>query len=237
MKEGILKFAVLLLLMAIVACAPKVIPVAVSGSYINEKRGSISIEKNGLTVTAEAGILYRTPYNLEDYFTPFRVTVRNESGQPIDIGYDDFILIDEQGNQHKAYSPEKITEIIKSDPDYVLQPSTVIITSPGFGNFTGAVPPYPYGSSGIPPYERPYYDPALGRWVYPPDYDLRDRRKFSGETLMQDIYLTSLPVGEIIDGAQVFGNVYFKADTRIMKSAKVRVTIAGTVFELPFLVK
>jgi len=220
-----------------ISCGPKIIPVAVKGAVINEKRGSISIDKEGITVTAEASILYRTPYNLEDYFTPFRVVIRNETGEDINIDYSNFILLDEKGNQYKAYPPEKITEIVKSDPDYVMQPPTVAVPLPDLRNYTSVLnpPPYPYGY--YYPYGTPYYDPALRRWEYPPRSYQEYRRELVGETLLQDIYLTSIPVGSIIDGAQISGDLFFRVDLRKINSAKVRVTINKATFVLPFLVK
>lgn len=218
-------------------CGPKIIPIAMSGAVIDEDKGSISLEKDGITVTAKASMLYRTPYDLEDYFTPFDVTVRNETGEEITIGYGDFLLLDEKGGQHRAYAPEKMTEIIKSDPEYVVRPYTVTVQLPDLKSYTdpNVPPPYPPGHDYYSSSE-PYFDASYGHWMYPA-FSNRDRRDVSGETRMQDIYLSALPVGTVINGAQVTGNVYFKADFREIKSAKVRVTVEGVIFELPFIVK
>lgn len=229
MRRSITNILLLLILVPLLACGPKVVPVAVKGAVINKKKGAISIEKENITVTAEATLLYRTPYNLENYFTPFGVVIRNETGGEITIDYDDFILLDEKGNQYRAYSPDDMTKIIKSDPAYVVEPPTIAVPLTAY---TSVPPTYPYGYQNYP-----YYDQNLRQWVYPPQLDARDRREFTGETLMQDIFLTSLPVGRIIHGAQISGNVYFRADMRDIKSAKVRVTVDGVVFELPFLVR
>ncbi|MBE9537316.1 MAG: hypothetical protein IMF07_09060 [Proteobacteria bacterium] len=212
-------------------CATKILPVAVPGGMINERRGSLTINKGGIAVTAEAEALYRTPYNLENYFTPFRVVIRNETGRQIRISLGDFVLLDEKGNQYNAYSPEKMAEIVKSDPDYVVQPQVALL--PVYPNHSSSVlfPPQGYN------YAMPYYDQVRGHWSAPYDYYSRDRRFFSGETLMQDIFLTALPVGRIINGAQVFGNVYFRTDMRDVSQAMVHVTVEGVEFELPFLVK
>jgi len=221
----------LLIFLTAYGCATKFIPVAVPGGMINERRGSLTINKGGIAVTAEAEALYRTPYNLENYFTPFRVVIRNETGRHIRISLDDFILLDEKGNQYNAYSPEKMAEIVKSDPDYVVQPPLALL--PLYGNHSTLASFPPQGHN----YGIPYYDQAFGRWVSPYDYYSRDSRFFSGETLMQDIFLTALPVGRIINGAQVFGNVYFRTDMLDVSQARVHVTIEGIEFELPFLVK
>ncbi len=222
-----------LAIVPLLACGPKVVPIAVKGAVINEKRGAISIEKGGVTVTAEATLLSRTPYNLEKYFTPFSVVVRNETGREITIDYDDFILLDEKGNQYRAYSPDKMAEIVKSDPEYVLRPPVVAVP---LTTYTSVESPYPYGYTNYP-YGTPYYDPNLRQWVYPPQLSTRERREFAGEMLLQDIFLTSLPVGKVVDGAQVSGNVYFRVNLKKVKSAKVRVNVGGVLFELPFLVR
>ena len=54
---------------------------------------------------------------------------------------------------------------------------------------------------------------------------------------MQDIFLDSLPVGNVIDGAQVSGNLYFKLDYRDIKSVRLRADINGTIIELPFVMQ
>ncbi len=220
-----------LILLTAYGCATKIIPVAVPGGLINERRGSLTISKGGIAVTAEAEALYRTPYNLENYFTPFRVVIRNETGRQIRISYDDFILLDEKGNQYNVYSPEKMAEIVKSDPDYAVRPPITVL--PVYANQSTLSP---FSTNGIYT-AMPYYDQARGHWSYPYDFYRRDSRFMSGETLMQDIFLTALPVGRIIDGAQVFGNVYFRTDMRDVSQARVHVTIEGIEFELPFLVK
>lgn len=224
-------------LFLISGCGPKIIPVAMSGAVIDEKRGSISLEKDGITVTARASMLYRTPYDLESYFTPFHVTVRNETGREIRIGYGDFLLLDEKGGQHRAYAPEKMAEIIKSDPEYVVHPYTVTVQLPYLKRYTdpNLPPPYPSGYNYYPNGQL-YFDDYYGHWMSPA-LSRRDKRDVSGETLMQDIYLSALSVGAIVNGAQVTGNIYFKADFREIKSAKVRLVVEGVKFELPFDVK
>lgn len=220
-----------LILLTAYGCATKIIPVPVPGGFINERRGSLTISKGGVSVTAEAEALYRTPYNLENYFTPFRVVIRNDTGSQIKISYDNFILLDEKGNQYNAYSPEKMAEIVKSDPEYAVRPPLAVLpVYDSHSTFTRFPSSNTYA-------DMPYYDRARGHWSYPYDLYRRGDRFFNGETLMQDIFLTALPVGRIINGAQVFGNVYFRTDMYDVSQAMVHVTIDGTEFELPFLVK
>ncbi|MDH3973954.1 MAG: hypothetical protein OEV42_06715 [Deltaproteobacteria bacterium] len=233
----IIAFA-LILFMFISGCGPKFMPVAVSGAKIDEKNRSITIGKEGISIKASVSYFTRTPYDLESYLVPFNMRVRNETGKEINIAYENFILLDDKGNQYRPYPPEKISEIIKSDPEYAVKPPTVAISLPNMANYTSPAfaPPYPYGYDYYP-YGEPYFDASVGHWVYPPSYYDRYRRDQTGETLMQDIYLDALPMGGIVDGAQVSGDLYFKADTQFMNSLKVRVSINGVIIELPFNVK
>lgn len=228
----------LALLIFISGCGPKFIPVAVSGAKIDEKNRSITIGKDGISVMARVSYLARTPYNLESYLMPFNIQVRNETGKEITIGYENFILLDGEGNQYRPYPPEKIAEIIKSDPEYVVKPPTVAITLPNMSNYTSpnSPPPYPYGYDYYP-YGEPYFDPSVGHWVFPPSFYDRYRRDQRGETLMQDIYLDSLAMGAIVDGAQVSGELYFKADPQLMTRLKIRVSIDDVIIDLPFSVE
>ena len=237
MKKIINCILIVISLHFLVSCGHKLVPVAIQGAEIDKKVNSISLMKEEIRLTAEPDYLYDTPYGLEEYFTPFRLIVRNEGDDDINISLENFILIDDKGNQIRAYSPEEMTKIIKSDPDYVMSPPTVAIPVPGFRIYSGPQTGIARPGYESYPNEGPYYDENIGRWVYPPLYRSKERRKFSDQTLMQDIYLTAIPVGKIIPGAQVSGNVYFKVDIRTVKSLKVRATVNGVVFELPFSVK
>lgn len=237
MKKLLYCILIVISLHFLVACGHKVVPVAIQGAEIDEKMAQISLLKEGIRLTAEAAYLYDTPYSLEDYFTPFRLVVRNETGHEINISLDDFMLIDDRGNQLRAYSPEEMTTIIKSDPDYVMSPPVVAIPVPGFRVYSGPQTGLARPAYESFPNEGPYYDENIGNWVYPPLYQSKERRKFSDQTLMQDIYLTAIPVGKIVPGAQVSGNVYFRADMRMVESVKVRAIVNNVVFELPFTVK
>jgi len=228
----------LILFLFISGCGPKIIPISVTGAEVDEDKLSISIEKEGITVQARVAYFRRTPYDLESYLVPFKIQVRNETGKEINIGYENFVLLDNKGNQYRPYSPEKIAEIIKSDPEYAVKPPTVAIALPNMMNYTSPnyPPPYPSGYDYYP-YGEPYFDGSIGHWTYPPSYYDRYRRDQRGETLMQDIYLDALPVGGILDGAQVSGNLYFKADMLYMSSLKVRFSMNGVTIELPFSIK
>jgi len=235
MKKSILNAVLIALLALLGGCGPKLIPLAVKGAVVDEKSASISVTKDGVTVRAALAYLNRTPYNLEAYFMPFTVEVRNETGKDLVVAITDFILLDDKRNQYRAFPPEKISEIVKSDPEYAVKPQDTTFVMPTLTNYTSPMdpPPYPSGSS----FGRPYYDAGLGHWVYPSGVYDRYRRDEPGETLMQDIFLDSLPVGAILDGAQVSGNLYFKFNYRDVKSVKIRASINGTIIELPFVVQ
>lgn len=232
MKKSTLNVLLIALLILLAGCGPKLMPLAVKGAVLDEKSASISVTKNGVTVRAATAYLNRTPYNIEAYFTPFKVEVRNETGKDISVDFTDFILLDGNRNQYRAFPPEKIAEIVKSDPEYAVKPQDTTFVMPTLTNYTSPMdpPPYPSGSS----FGSPYYDAGLGHWVYPQGVYDRYRRDEPGETLMQDIFLDSLPIGNILDGAQVTGNVYFKLGYTNIKSVIIRTSINGTIIELPF---
>ncbi|MDT8318177.1 MAG: hypothetical protein RQ824_09355 [bacterium] len=235
MKKFILNAVLIALLALMAGCGPELIPLAVKGAVIDEKSASISVTKDGVTVRAALAYLDRTPYNLETYFIPFTVEVRNETGKDISVGFADFILLDDKRNQYRAFPPEKISEIVKSDPEYAVKPQDTTFIMPTLANYTSPMDPPPYRSGSS--LGTPYYDAGLGHWVYPSGGYDRYRRDEPGETLMQDIFLDSLPVGTILDGAQVSGNLYFKFDYRDVKNVKIRASINGTIIELPFVVQ
>lgn len=235
MKKYILNAVLIALLALLAGCGPALMPLAVKGAVLDEKSSSISVTKDGVTVRAALAYMNRTPYNLETYFIPFTVEVRNETGKDIAVGFTDFLLLDDNRNQYRAFAPEEISRIVKSDPEYAVKPPETTFVMPILTNYTSPMypPPYPSASS----FGSPYYDAGLGHWVYPSEIYDRYRRDEPGETLMQDIFLDSLPEGKILDGAQVKGNLYFKFNYRDVKSVKIRASINGTIIELPFAVQ
>jgi len=230
MFRNISCFMLLVMTLTLMSCGPKFMPVAVTGAVVDDKAGSITIEKEGVSVTASVGLMGKTPYDIERYFTPFEIEVGNNTGSEVAIEYDDFILIDGKGRQHRPYPPEKISEIIRSDPDYVVAPPAVAITAPTIENYSGVLVSSASNCSSFTGY--PCYDSLQGRWLYD-----NQSRNMPGETLMQDIYLTSLPTGKIVDGAKVSGDIYFRTDLTGLTNVKLRATVNGQIFELPFHVK
>ncbi|MCF7912024.1 MAG: hypothetical protein K9M99_05820 [Candidatus Cloacimonetes bacterium] len=54
----------------------------------------------------------RDPQDLNDYFTTFLVTVKNRSGEKLNITNKDFALLDENGNQSDPLSLEQVQDIL-----------------------------------------------------------------------------------------------------------------------------
>jgi len=231
MKRSI--FPLLLLVLLFSACTIKYVPVQTEGVTITDDFG-VNRTK-AYTFAAANEYWNREPQELTNYFITFYVSIQNRKRDDLQVETSDFGLIDQNGNQYRAYPPEKISQIIKSDPEYAVKPQDVTFVMPDLATYTDPMDPPPYlpGSS----FGSPYYDAGLGHWVYPSGVYDRYRRDQPGETLMQDIFLDSLPVGNVIDGAQVSGNLYFKLDYRDIKSVRLRADINGTIIELPFVMQ
>jgi hypothetical protein len=52
------------------------------------------------------------PYDLENYFTVFYIVFRNKTSQPIQIEKEDWTLIDEKGEQYRAFDGEQVVDIM-----------------------------------------------------------------------------------------------------------------------------
>jgi len=230
-----IKGAALILLSGFVlslsGCGPKVIPLPADGAVIDEKRGEITLEKDGIKITAKAAFPGRTSYAIERYFTPFFVSIRNKSGGDIKVTHESFMLFDERGNQYNAFTPEEIAKIARSDPAYAGQPPIVILPPPVYENYSGIHPPYPYlYDYRRYPYDEPYFDPVLRQWIYPAYIWPGERRDISGETFLQDIFLNALPSGKVVNSARIFGNIYLKINMRKVRIPVKASTHSGLVF-------
>ena len=84
--KGLIKiFLITFIFITLSACGLKLIPKATNEGTIDLKANSITINKGGINITAIGMEWKYSPYNLEDYYTPIYVIVRNETEKEIDI--------------------------------------------------------------------------------------------------------------------------------------------------------
>jgi hypothetical protein len=103
---------VVLLVVLIAGCAPKIIPKLPQGGEIDSVSSIITKKGTGISVSIQTEAWSFEPYYLTDYFTPFLFLIRNDTDQKVPIRLPEFVLFDEQGNQFNAVPPEGVETMI-----------------------------------------------------------------------------------------------------------------------------
>ena len=151
-KKGIiiqdrLFLLVLVLIISLYGCAPKIIPSLNQPGSIDKESNIITRTKDNITISVQTEEWHYPPYSLVDYFTPFLFLIRNDTDHKISLKYKDFILFDERGNQFEAIDPEKVEYIMASIELYGAQYPDILF------RVEESKPPYTYGVE-VPAYLR-----------------------------------------------------------------------------------
>lgn len=163
----------------------------------------------GVRVAAWPGAWQGTPENLETVLTPVLVAVRNDSGRPLLLRYENFALVEPDGAGHTALPPLEINKAVRVSaaavPDYRPGPGPAVLPYP---SPLGLVIVYtrPFGV------ERPLYDAVFPR--------LRLLNLPTAEMLA-----AALPEGILEDGAEISGFLYFEELERRERPISLRVEL------------
>ena len=88
------------------ACATRRELVPASGYTSPAYRKSLAVEsRGGVTVMSDGSVWHSSPENLPAEVTPVWVTVRNTTGRPVRVQYDEFTLRGPSGDRHAALAP------------------------------------------------------------------------------------------------------------------------------------
>lgn len=217
MKRFSLFLLVVFLFLGGCSLATKAVPVAVPGAVIDQKAGSVTMEKEGVEVTAQLVDWNYFPYNLTNYFTPFSITIKNKTSQVLNFDTSNFVMYDEAKTQYGAYTPKDVYGITSGELYYLI--------------------PYPY--VGVYLYEGYRQFPTVGFQEYPP-IGVAGPQLY--EVYPRDVYSQALPFGHLNPDAQLKGLVFFKGNLSNLK--KIRVVINAVKpdgqkaeFDFPFDIK
>jgi hypothetical protein len=206
-----------LMLLGGCAVATRAVPVAAPGAVIDQKAGSVTMDKEGIEVTAQLVDWNYFPYNLTNYFTPFSITIRNRTQHVLTFDTPSFVMYDENMTQYGAYTAKDVYGITSGELYYLI--------------------PYPY--VGVYLYEGYRQFPTVGYREYPP-IGVAGPQLY--EVYPRDVYAQALPFGPLNPNAQLKGLVYFKANITKLKKARVVVSAVKpdgqkVEFDFPFEIK
>lgn len=222
--KGLLRFTVVLLLLSVMVagCSVKIVPSPGAAGGVDLRRNLAVQEKEGFKVTVQSMAWAGAPYYLDQYYTPFFVTVRNDRTVPLKLDYGAFFLVDNEGNQFNVVAPDKVWDILVGKRAPIVYMPSSPYPSYYYDRYRWydrhPLPPYPY--------YYPYYYPG---WAYevPPSEEYAWSHS-------KDILVEGLTEGEVMPAAQVSGFVYFKEATRTGNWLELAVTLEGVQFKYRF---
>ncbi|MBI2879164.1 MAG: hypothetical protein HYY19_05530 [Candidatus Rokubacteria bacterium] len=201
--------------------AVRIVPVAAPDVVLDPRTGSVTAAAEGVSVTVRPSAWRGSPFYLEDYVTPFHMTLWNATPQPVSLTYADLRLYDQDRVQSTALAPAEVVTILRGGRYGV-----------GIGLAAGE------GTAEVQlvfhwrRFHHPFfYDPFFyDPWWYAPPPPRLD-----------EIFTEAFPAGTVHPGARVQGFVYFPRLGRGARSLTLEVHYrlgdAPRVLTLPFAVQ
>lgn len=182
MKSSACLLTVLVAAAFCAACTANIAPLPTTTAIFNPTDNSLTEIHDGVAITAKIDQLSVQPYQQIDNLTSFHITIDNQTGKPVEISSDAFVLKDGDGQQFRIVTPEHVKEIVSRDTVYLI--------------------PYPYIGY--------YYleDQEHGAFTQ----TMASSLPFYAEYHPQDIFTRALPAGPILPHSKVAGVIYFLAD-------------------------
>lgn len=218
------KLTALIAIAALVGCSSTstLTPAPTANELAGPGQGAI-VRGAGVEMVARAGAWQGDPSNLSQRLTPMMMTIRNDSGQPIRIRYNELMLVTPKGTVYKALPPIDINATVNERITVVYPPSRFRY-APYYSPFIPGVPIYEYPFT----YHRPYWDRygTVMRKVQLPTSDMLQR---------------ALPEGVLEAGGVVSGFVYFPGIGDDIEQVNVRADLMNaqtgqrlTTLAIPF---
>jgi hypothetical protein len=182
----------------------------------------------GVRCSANVGAWTARDGELPEFVVPVKVRIKNASGKPIQVLYEDFVLLGKKG---RAYRPipvlpigaEERKRIPRFDPLYA---SSKFYVAPGFRDVYARLDPW----SAPLQRDETLYDKLFRRW--------------GDQRLRLDLLRMALPEGVLDDGGIVTGFLFFESplakESRVTLAAEFEASDGrGTVasIEIPFTVE
>ena len=177
------------------------------GGAIEQPIPTTITSEDGVSISVTPSFWPWDPKNLQEYVTPYYVSITNNSNKTIFVEYDNIALFDQFKTQYTPLSPDTVANIFgTSNSGTVYQegysyPSLSVGVGFGFGG--GYARPYGYGYRGG-------YRPRVGVYGYSPVYYYPPPVYYSRPVNTSDILTQALSLGPVHPGATVSGYLYFR---------------------------
>jgi hypothetical protein len=175
----------------VAGCAvARIVPVPAPGVEIDATRTTASLVAEGVELAVQGSAWHGRPWGLDDYVTPFLVSLANGAPVPLHYDYRSFRLFDDSRFQYTALPPAEVERILRA-------------RVAGEDRLADA------GSSSAPRRRRVVREPYWYSWGWPPYAWYGGPWYYPGRPFLDDVYLRALPEGPLQPGARFEGFVYF----------------------------
>lgn len=84
----------------------------VKTTQVNVREDFAIISEKEFDLAVQAQHWNEEPFDLENYFSVFYIVFRNKTSQPVQIKKEDWVLIDKNGEQYRAFDSEQVVDIM-----------------------------------------------------------------------------------------------------------------------------
>lgn len=160
----------------------EVVPLPVESGVIDPAARSLTLSREGITLTAAYEPIDLYSRALTGVVTAFRVTVVNRTTAELSVDHESFLLLDDGNRQYHPLLPATVKEILTRDSYYLI--------------------PYPYvGFYYLEDYEK-------SKFVTQESSNI----PYYFEVQPHELFAKAFPAGPIVPGAEVTGLIYFAID-------------------------
>lgn len=195
MTRWIVTIAAAAALAAGCARTPELKP-APSAQGTDQGDAKVSVQQAGVELIVDGGAWDGFPEDL-DSVVPVKVTIRNNSGEPLRLRYSEFQLVTDRGQRLQALPPLQIDAT-----------EAVGVGGAGLDPFA---PTFTYSGFHVAPHVAPFYtglDPWAGPFALAPYGDAY--RMWPVELPTSDMIASALPEGVLRPGGSVSGFIFFE---------------------------
>jgi hypothetical protein len=191
-------FAALIgLVLLLAGCGIKIVPQPTQMGVVNPADRSITINRDGIVVSARVQDLEVAPYRMIDNITSFYVVVDNRTQSEVVLPVTSFVLLDQGNRQYRPIHPAEVQAIISRDSTYLI--------------------PYPYVGF--------YYLEDQQKAAFFNTFS--SSLPFFAENHPQDLHTEALPETPVLPGALISGKIYFVIDLAAHKKIELRLYPPG----------
>jgi hypothetical protein len=114
-------FAALIgLALLLTGCGIKIVPQPTQAGVINPADRSITINRDGVVVSARVQDLEVAPYRMVDNITSFYIVVDNRTQAEVALPVTSFVLLDQDNRQYRPIPPAEVHAIVSRDSTYLI---------------------------------------------------------------------------------------------------------------------